>query len=186
MDCSETLLKASASVLWRALLRHCSSSAPHLLSSAASATYQITIIHNTLSAIASATGGSRLSSMSEAIGAPASVSEITIPSAGADPSISPHWLRHYFANTALNNGAKLHHISHALGHKSLHTTSIYTHGTLSISEANPNYISFFVILFIITCLFTTRRRHETAAAGAADSPLSRPPRTPQTARRLSR
>ncbi len=88
-------LKASASVLWRALLRHCSSSAPRLLSSAAAATYQITIIHNTLSAIASATGGSRLSSMSEAIGAPASVSEITIPSAGADPSISPHWLRHY-------------------------------------------------------------------------------------------
>jgi integrase len=79
--------------------------------------------------------------MSEAIGAPASVSEITIPSAGADPSISPHWLRHYFANTALNNGAKLHHISHALGHKSLHTTSIYTHGTLSISEAPSSFLA---------------------------------------------
>ena len=36
-----------------------------------------------------------------------------------NPRISPHWLRHYFANTALNNGAKLHHVSHALGHRSL-------------------------------------------------------------------
>ena len=55
-------------------------------------------------------------------------------------NISPHWLRHYFANTALNNGAKLHHVSHALGHRSLQSTSFYTHGTLSTSEAPSAFL----------------------------------------------
>ena len=55
--------------------------------------------------------------------------------------ISPHWLRHYFANTALNNGAKLHHVSHALGHSSLQSTSFYTHGTLSTSEAPSTFLA---------------------------------------------
>ena len=56
-------------------------------------------------------------------------------------NISPHWLRHYFANTALNNGAKLHHVSHALGHRSLQSTSFYTHGTLLTSEAPSTFLA---------------------------------------------
>ena len=56
-------------------------------------------------------------------------------------SISPHYLRHFFANTALNNGAKIHHVSHALGHKSLHTTSTYTHGTQLTSEAPSTFLT---------------------------------------------
>jgi integrase/recombinase XerD len=58
-----------------------------------------------------------------------------------NPRISPHWLRHFFANTALNNGARLHHVSHALGHKSLRTTSVYTHGTLSTGEAPSSFLA---------------------------------------------
>ena len=58
-----------------------------------------------------------------------------------NPRISPHWLRHYFANTALTNGAKLHHVSHALGHKSLQSTSVYTHGTLSTGEAPSTFLA---------------------------------------------
>ena len=58
-----------------------------------------------------------------------------------NPRISPHWLRHYFANTALNHGAKLHHVSHALGHRSLQSTTTYTHGTLSTSEAPSSFLA---------------------------------------------
>ena len=50
-------------------------------------------------------------------------------------------LAHYFANTALTNGAKLHHVSHALGHKSLQSTSVYTHGTLSTGEAPSTFLA---------------------------------------------
>ena len=63
-------------------------------------------------------------------------------------NISPHWLRHYFANTALNHGAKLHHVGQALGHRSLHSTSIYTHGTLSITEAPSPFLDRSLVLVI--------------------------------------
>ena len=43
-------------------------------------------------------------------------------------------------NTALNNGAKLHHVAHALGHKSIGMTSIYTRGTLSTEDAPSSFL----------------------------------------------
>lgn len=47
--------------------------------------------------------------------------------AGLPKAVSPHWLRHAHASHALDGGAPVHLVKETLGHKSLATTSRYTH-----------------------------------------------------------
>lgn len=47
--------------------------------------------------------------------------------AGLDKQVSPHWLRHAHASHALDHGAPTHLVKETLGHKSLTTTSKYSH-----------------------------------------------------------
>lgn len=55
--------------------------------------------------------------------------------AGLDQPVSPHWLRHAHASHALDRGAPTHLVKETLGHKSLATTSKYTHARPDDSSA---------------------------------------------------
>ena len=57
--------------------------------------------------------------------------------AGGCSRCSPHVLRHTFASTMLNNGARLNSVKELLGHESLAATQVYTH--ITYRELKSNY-----------------------------------------------
>ena len=61
----------------------------------------------------------------------------SLAEAGAHGKLSPHVLRHSFASSMLNGGARLGSVKELLGHESLAATQVYTHITLS--ELKNNY-----------------------------------------------
>jgi len=56
--------------------------------------------------------------------------------AGIKRNVSPHWLRHAHASHSLDHGAPTHLVKETLGHKSLSTTSRYTHARPNDSSGN--------------------------------------------------
>ena len=55
---------------------------------------------------------------------------------GIQRNVSPHWLRHAHASHSLDRGAPTHLVKETLGHKSLTTTSRYTHARPDDSSGN--------------------------------------------------
>jgi integrase/recombinase XerC len=82
-------------------------------------------------------GGTRLSGRSVA-----RLLEKYLKRAGIDPRTSPHTLRHSFATHLLDRGADIRSVQELLGHRSLSTTQMYTHVTMtrlrdSYDKAHP-------------------------------------------------
>jgi integrase/recombinase XerD len=56
--------------------------------------------------------------------------------AGIDRPVSPHWFRHGHASHALDRGAPIHLVQAQLGHRSLATTSAYSHARPNESSSS--------------------------------------------------